>query len=140
MLLIRSSLSIIDWLRIDVETWDVSDVSEWLTAIQLQAYISTFTQNDINGAILLDINLEDLDYMSITALGHRKAILKGVEDLRKNKRFVEDRASNTAAATSTIQRTRSNPHIGAGPVDASSTKSTSITMVMDKLMMHASYL
>jgi len=84
--------------------------------------------------------------MSITALGHRKAILKGVEDLRKNKRFVEDKASrsdtasNTAAATSTIQRTRSNPHIGAGQVDASSTKSTSITMVMDKLMIHASYL
>ena len=79
--------------------------------------------------------------MSITALGHRKAILKGVEDLRKNKRFVEDRASNTAAAaTSTIQRTRSNPHIGAGQVDASSTKPTSITMVMDELMMHASYL
>lgn len=88
--------------------------------------------------------------MSITALGHRKAILKGVEDLRKNKRFVEDRAnrsdtaSNTVAvaavATSTIQRTRSNPHIGAGPVDGSSTKPTSITMVMDELMMHASYL
>jgi hypothetical protein len=99
--------------------------------------------------ILLDINLEDLDYMSITALGHRKAILKGVEDLRKKKRFVEDRASrgdtasNTVAAvaaTSTIQRTRSNPHIGAGPVDGSSTKPTSITMVMAELMMHASYL
>ena len=117
-------------------------MSEWLTAMQLQAYVSAFTQNDITGTILLDINLEDLDYMSITALGHRKAILKGVEELRKNKRFVEDRASNTttaAAAASTIHRTRSNPHIGAGPVDGSSPKPSSVTVViMDELMKHAS--
>ena len=30
--------------------------------------------------------LDDLDYMGVTVLAHRKLILKGIEDLRKNKR------------------------------------------------------
>lgn len=129
---------------IDVETWDVSDVSEWLMAMQLQQYVNAFAQNDINGTILLDINLEDLDYMSITVLGHRKAILKGVEDLRRNKRFVEaSRGDDTTAhgdavvgtqhasmaSLNSIQRTKSNPQIGGGSVDASS-KTTSVNAMV----------
>lgn len=47
-----------------------------------------FITNEINGNILLDITLEDLDYMGITALGHRKTILKGAEDLRVNRRML----------------------------------------------------
>lgn len=29
----------------------------------------------------MDISLEDLDYMGITILGHRKTILKGIEEI-----------------------------------------------------------
>lgn len=41
----------------------------------------------MSGPILLDISLSDLDYMGITILGHRKIILKSIEDLRKNKKI-----------------------------------------------------
>lgn len=44
-------------------------------------YGPSFQQNEINGSVLLDISLEDLDYMGITILGHRKIILKGIEEL-----------------------------------------------------------
>ena len=46
-----------------MNVWNISDVSDWLHEIELQQYISAFAQNEINGSILLDINLEDMDYM-----------------------------------------------------------------------------
>ena len=54
--------------------------------MQLIQYVSQFEENEINGPILLEISLEDLDYMGVKILGHRKVLLKGIEDLRKNKR------------------------------------------------------
>ena len=71
---------------IDVETWSIADVGEWLQSIRLDTYAASFAVNEISGQVLLDISLDDLDYMDVTILGHRKLILKGIEDLRKNKR------------------------------------------------------
>jgi hypothetical protein len=79
----------------EVSSWTISDVSAWLAAVQLPQYAAAFAQNEISGSILLDITLEDLDYMSVTVLGHRKTILKGVEDLRKSKRFTGDIAGKS---------------------------------------------
>ena len=70
----------------EVGVWAIADVTDWLNSIALGQYAEVFAQNEISGPILLDISLEDLDYMGISILGHRKVILKGVEDLRTNKR------------------------------------------------------
>jgi len=56
----------------DVDQWEIRDVSEWLEALNLPQYIEIFAANEINGHVLLDLGLEDLDYLSITILGHRK--------------------------------------------------------------------
>lgn len=56
----------------DVDYWSVNDVGDWLDSILLSQYKNIFNQNQIAGPILLDISLEDLDYMSITTLAHRK--------------------------------------------------------------------
>ena len=61
-------------------------MGEWLQSIRLDTYAASFAVNEISGQVLLDISLDDLDYMDVTILGHRKLILKGIEDLRKNKR------------------------------------------------------
>jgi hypothetical protein len=69
---------------IDVEAWTVNDVGEWLASTpQLEQYISVFALNEVNGNILMDITLEDLDYMDITVLAHRKTIIKSSEELKK---------------------------------------------------------
>ena len=73
------------WL--DIEFWTVADVFEWLTFAQLSDYSGSFRANEISGPLLLEITLDDLDYMGVTKLGHRKTILKSIEDLRKNKRI-----------------------------------------------------
>lgn len=54
--------------------------------LQLHQYIPIFTQNEINGGVLLDLTLEDLDYLSITVLAHRKTILRAIEEIRLNQK------------------------------------------------------
>jgi hypothetical protein len=90
-----------------VADWTVGDVSSWLAELQLKEYVSAFAQNAINGSVLLDITNEDLDYMEIKALGHRKVIMCGVEDLRKTGSY-SALPSNVAPP---ILRTASNPNI-----------------------------
>ena len=69
--------------------------------------MSAFAQNAINGSVLLDITNDDLDYMEIKALGHRKIIMRGVEELRQTGRYTRSPA-NIAPP---ILRTSSNPNI-----------------------------
>lgn len=57
---------------IAIEHWTVNDVGEWLQSMMLSQYVEVFTANQISGPVLLDISLEDLDYMEVKALGHRK--------------------------------------------------------------------
>ena len=52
----------------------MDDVKKWLTNMGLDAYLPQFTENAISGEVLLELGTEDLDYMKITALGHRKVI------------------------------------------------------------------
>jgi hypothetical protein len=61
------------------------DVHAWLRTIPpIDQYADVFLRNEINGATLLEITLEDLDYMEIKVLMHRKLILKNAEEFRKS--------------------------------------------------------
>jgi hypothetical protein len=90
----------------------VADVSEWLRTVSLPQYVSSFAQNEISGGILLDVTLEDLDYMQITVLAHRKILLRGVEDLRRAGRFTEAPLSLSPQKGPGMLRTLSNPTLG----------------------------
>lgn len=90
----------------DVSQWNKAEVSNWLNSLSLGQYVDVFESNDISGAVLLDLSLEDLDYLNVKALGHRKLILKGIEDLRKNKTTAIDLKNSSS---SNDQRLNSNP-------------------------------
>ena len=68
---------------LNIENWGNEEVSHWLIQLNLAQYCDVFIRNQINGEILLELSLDDLDYMSIKALGHRKTILRGIESLRR---------------------------------------------------------
>ncbi|EGB06964.1 hypothetical protein AURANDRAFT_65168 [Aureococcus anophagefferens] len=93
------------WSR-PVAEWSVADAADWLeTTAKLPQYAAVFAANDraakgceipnfkgsylgrfplaneIGGAELLDLGLDDLDYLEIKALAHRKKLLKGVAEL-----------------------------------------------------------
>lgn len=63
------------------DSWSVADVCEWLASKGLDQHIGSFQQNEISGPILLELSLQDLDYMGITVLAHRKIILNGIEEI-----------------------------------------------------------
>lgn len=70
----------------EVSQWGVGDTLQWLDSLGLRQHSGVFQQNEISGPILLEVGLDDLDYMDIRVLAHRKRILKGIEDLRRGRR------------------------------------------------------
>jgi hypothetical protein len=68
----------------DTAKWTVEEVCLWLSSVGLGSYTDKFTENAISGDVLLELGKDDLDYMGIKALGHRKLLLKGVASLRQN--------------------------------------------------------
>ncbi len=64
-------------------TWSTGDVGDWLTHLKMPQYQEIFRKNEINGELLIDMTLDDLDYLNITALGHRKTIMKAIEEIRR---------------------------------------------------------
>lgn len=63
--------------------WTLEDVGDWLTNLGVPQYTEAFANNEMIGSMLLDITLEDLDYMNVKVLAHRKLILRAIEDLRQ---------------------------------------------------------
>ena len=106
----------------EARLWGVGDVLAWLDRLSLSVYRQTFSENAIDGPILLELSLDDLDYMQITVLGsacalpsmsegspgHRKIILKGIEELKRNKGL----ATRSASANSQTSK-ESLPKIAA---------------------------
>ena len=64
-----------------VSKWSVADCGDWLISLDLAQYCKTFASNEISGRELLDLGLDDLDYMGVSVLAHRKRLLKGVSEL-----------------------------------------------------------
>ena len=60
----------------------MGEVGTWLEALGLPQYADVFRINEITGAVLVDLSLEDLDYMEVKTLGHRKTLLKAVAKLK----------------------------------------------------------
>jgi hypothetical protein len=66
-----------------VGQWSVAEVCDWLGQLQLSQYAESFVANAIDGNALLELTLEDLDYLQVTALGHRKILFRQLEALRQ---------------------------------------------------------
>lgn len=63
--------------------WTVQDVKRWLDSIQLSEYADKFENNEIDGSTLLEMGLDDLDYLEMKKLAHRKLLLKSIEQLKR---------------------------------------------------------
>jgi class 3 adenylate cyclase/predicted ATPase len=59
----------------------MSQVIDWLAALGLEQYAERFVENDIDLAVLRDLTDEDLKEIGISALGHRRKILKAIAEL-----------------------------------------------------------
>lgn len=66
---------------VDIMSWGTNDVCDWLEAIELGQYREMFQAKMITGEQALALGLDDLDYLEIRAVAHRKKLLKAVADL-----------------------------------------------------------
>lgn len=67
-----------------VKDWNIAQVSLWLSkTLGLTEYCKRFEKNQIDGSLLLELSDQDMDYMKIDILGHRKTILKAIETIKK---------------------------------------------------------
>lgn len=73
--------------------WSTGDVGDWLASLGLAKYVSTFAENEVSGAVLLDVGKEDLDYMEVKALAHRKLLLKAIARLATAVQTGQDEAA-----------------------------------------------
>jgi class 3 adenylate cyclase len=58
------------------------NVADWLRAIGLEQYEATFHENAVGSDLLPDLTDYDLKELGITALGHRRQLLKAIATLR----------------------------------------------------------
>ncbi|CAM9176898.1 unnamed protein product [Ascophyllum nodosum] len=72
-----------DFAAKEVGKWSVRNTLDWLDSVGLGTHRAVFEQNEISGPILLEVRPEDLDYMNVHVLAHRKRILGGIEELRR---------------------------------------------------------
>ena len=75
-------------------------VSEWLEGLGLSQYAANFAEHEVGLQILTEISDADLREMGISALGHRKALLKAINLLREE-------TSGTALGLSDTSHTES---------------------------------
>ena len=57
------------------------DVGDWLRSLGLGQYEAAFRDNEIDGAVLPKLTVDDLKDLGVAAVGHRRKILSAIEEL-----------------------------------------------------------
>ncbi|CAE6418691.1 unnamed protein product [Rhizoctonia solani] len=66
-----------------VRGWNDEQVTLWLASLGCQHQASTFSENDIRGNVILDLDQHALKEMEITSVGDRIKILNAIKTLRQ---------------------------------------------------------
>ena len=80
------------------------DVGVWLRSLGLGQYEATFRDNDIDGAVLPRLTVDDLKDLGVTVVGHRRKIMSAIEELNA--------ASVTRADAMKPPQTQAPPSVG----------------------------
>ena len=57
------------------------DVGVWLRSLGLGQYEATFRDNEIDGAVLPRLTVDDLKDLGVAVVGHRRKIMSAIEEL-----------------------------------------------------------
>lgn len=63
--------------------WGHAEVAQWLAIYKCGHHAQLFQRNDIDGNVLLDVDMASLKEMGIAKVGERVKLLSGIKDLRK---------------------------------------------------------
>jgi class 3 adenylate cyclase len=73
------------------------DVAAWLQGLGLERYVPSFSENDVDGEVLLRLTAEDLRELGVASIGHRRRLLDAIAALSE----VLPRPATMPAATVT---------------------------------------
>ena len=74
------------------------DVGVWLRSLGLGQYEATFRDNEIDGAVLPKLTVEDLKDLGVSVVGHRRKIMFAIEELNAVARTDDTESLPTQAA------------------------------------------
>src|SRR5246127_1021952 len=60
---------------------DRMDIGGWLRGLGLERYEQAFRKNEIDLRVLPELTADDLKELGVTAIGHRRLLLKAIADL-----------------------------------------------------------
>ncbi|ORY26892.1 hypothetical protein BCR39DRAFT_539983 [Naematelia encephala] len=66
-----------------LRTWGPNEIATFLGLYKCGHYAAVFRQNDIDGRVLLDLDMATLKEMGVAKVGERVKLLAGIKDLRK---------------------------------------------------------
>lgn len=66
-----------------VKSWGNPEIADFLSLYRCDQYTPLFHRNDIDGKVLLDLDMSSLKEIGITKIGDRVKLLSGVRELRK---------------------------------------------------------
>jgi len=78
---IAVAVSTREWNTKDPEDWSIADTLKWLRDQNLGQYCLSFKENDIDGQTLLELNERDLQDLGIRSIGHRKKLMRLLNDI-----------------------------------------------------------
>ena len=66
-----------------LKTWGEGEIQQFLSIYKCGHYIDAFKQNDIDGNVLLDLDMAMLKELGVAKVGERVKLLSGIKDLRR---------------------------------------------------------
>jgi class 3 adenylate cyclase/predicted ATPase len=78
------------------------DVADWLRALGLERYETTFHENDVNAELLPTLTADDLKEIGITSFGHRRRLLEAIAALRPKDPSVDDAVRSSTNPTGSL--------------------------------------
>src|SRR6201997_2193845 len=73
----------------------MQQIADWLEKLGLSEYAQRFAENDIDFTMLGDLTDQDLEKIGVASLGHRRKLLRAIDNLET----IEKSATVVAVAT-----------------------------------------
>lgn len=104
-----------------VRLWGDAEIASFLSMYKCDQYIELFNRNDIDGKVLLDLDMSSLKEIGISKIGDRVKLLGGVRDLRKRAARTPTSAILGARMLPTLV-----PAVDGSPVQSSDARSSQV--------------
>jgi len=85
------------------------DVGGWPRDLGLGQYEAAFRDNEIDGAVMLKLTIDDLKDLGVAVVGHRRKILSAIEELNAAPPAGAEAAKALAAQTPVLDGTLPMP-------------------------------